>query len=231
MKDNSRIRLTKQLAVLTGMLGMIGFISLPGIAKPTVKGADSAETAQTKQTASPSASPAPSDSSTPSTSPSPSASPTTSPDAGSTSSSNLVQVASSDSSFSTLVTAVKAAGLVNTLSNKGPFTIFAPTNQAFAALPKGALTLLLKPQNKKLLQQVLLYHVVSGSLTADQLKSGKLEALGGGLATEVQGSKVIVNNAKVTQANIQASNGVIHAIDRVLLTRELRRTIVSKLNS
>ncbi len=221
MKTNPRIRLTKRFAVLSGIIGLSTFLNLPGMAKPVNHTAPSAAgMAQTKQTASPSASPAPT----------PSASPTTSPDTGSTSS-NLVQVASSDNSFSTLVAAVKAAGLVNTLSGKGPFTIFAPTNQAFAALPKGAVTLLLKPQNKKLLRQVLLYHAVAGNLTADQLKSGKLEALGGGLAVEVQGNKVIVNNAKVTQANIQASNGVIHAIDRVLLSRELRQTIVSKLKS
>lgn len=145
------------------------------------------------------------------------------------SSQNVVQVASGNSSFSTLVQAVTAAGLANRLSGRGPFTIFAPTDQAFAALPQGAVELLLKPENKRLLQQLLTYHVVPGKLTANRIKTGKLDALGGGLAVEVQGNKVIVNNASVTQANIQASNGVIHAIDRVLMPRELRQTIVSKL--
>jgi uncharacterized surface protein with fasciclin (FAS1) repeats len=148
-----------------------------------------------------------------------------------TAKSNLVQVASGNASFSTLVQAVQAAGLVNTLSGKGPFTIFAPTDTAFAALPKGAVELLVKPENRKLLQQLLTYHVVSGRLTANKLKTGKLKALGGGLAVLVKGDRVIVNDASVTQANVQASNGVIHAVDRVLMPRQLRQTIVSKLKA
>lgn len=257
MKTNYRIRLTQRLAVLTSIIGLGTLLSVPAMAKPAVKGAgSSAGMAHTKQDASPTTtpdtgatptttpdtgatpSPTPGTGATPTTTPGTRTAPTTTPGTrtapttnggtGSTSQ-NVVQVASGNSSFSTLVQAVTAAGLANRLSGRGPFTIFAPTDQAFAALPQGAVELLLRPENKKLLQQLLTYHVVPGKLTANRIKTGKLNALGGGLAVEVQGNKVIVNNASVTQANIQASNGVIHAIDRVLMPRELRQTIVSKL--
>ncbi len=205
MKTNSLIQLTKQLAVLTGTIGLSTLLSVPAMANPPVNQAESsAGMAHGKQNG------------------------TTNTD---TAKSNLVQVASGNASFSTLVQAVQAAGLVNTLSGKGPFTIFAPTDTAFAALPKGAVELLVKPENKKLLQQLLTYHVVSGRLTANKLKTGNLKALGGGLAVLVKGDRVIVNDASVTQANVQASNGVIHAVDRVLMPRQLRQTIVSKLKA
>lgn len=203
MKNHSRMSLAKQLAVLAGTIGLSACLSLPAMAKPAVKSAgSSAGMAQTKQDA------------------------TTD-----TTKMNLVQVASSNNSFTTLVQAVKAAGLVNTLSGGGPYTIFAPTDRAFAALPAGTVELLLRPENKKLLQRLLTYHVVSGNLTANDLKTGGLKTLGGGLAVLTNGNKVIVNDASVTQANIQASNGVIHVVDRVLMPRQLRRTIVSKLKA
>ncbi len=140
------------------------------------------------------------------------ASPT--PQAGGT----IVDVAVGNPSFSTLVTAVKAAGLTETLSGKGPFTLFAPTNEAFAALPKGTLEKLLKPENRDSLRKVLTYHVVSGDLMAKDLKSGKVATVAGiSVTVEVQGSKVNVNNASVVKADIDAKNGVIHVIDKVLL--------------
>ena len=135
-----------------------------------------------------------------------------------TQSETIVDVAASNPAFSTLVTAVKAAGLVETLSGKGPFTVFAPTNEAFAALPKGTLEKLLKPENRKLLQQVLTYHVVSGNLMAKDLRSGQVTTVAGStVAVKVQNQKVSVNNSKVVKADVGASNGVIHVIDQVLL--------------
>ena len=135
-----------------------------------------------------------------------------------TKSGTIVDVAASNPAFSTLVTAVKAAGLVETLSGKGPFTVFAPTNEAFAALPKGTLEKLLKPENRKLLQQVLTYHVVSGNLMAKDLRSGQVTTVAGStVAVKVQNQKVSVNNSKVVKADVGASNGVIHVIDQVLL--------------
>lgn len=130
----------------------------------------------------------------------------------------IVDVAVGNPDFSTLVTAVKAAGLTETLSGKGPFTLFAPTNEAFAALPKETLEALLKPENRDALKKVLTYHVVSGDLMAKDLKSGKVATVvGSSVAVEVQGSKVSVNTATVSKADIKANNGVIHVIDRVLL--------------
>ncbi len=130
----------------------------------------------------------------------------------------IVDVAASNPAFSTLVTAVKAAGLVETLSSKGPFTVFAPTNEAFAALPKGTLEKLLKPENRKLLQKVLTYHVVSGDVRAKDLRSGQVKTVeGNSVAVQVSKNGVKVNNINVIKADVDASNGVIHVIDQVLL--------------
>jgi transforming growth factor-beta-induced protein len=130
----------------------------------------------------------------------------------------IVEIAVGNPSFSTLVTAVKAAGLVDTLSGKGPFTLFAPTNEAFAALPKGTLEKLLKPENREALRKVLTYHVVSGDLMAKDLRSGKVATVAGSsVAVKVQGQSVSVNDATVTKADVDAKNGVIHIINKVLL--------------
>jgi len=131
---------------------------------------------------------------------------------------NIVELAAGAESLSTLVTAVKAAGLVETLSGEGPFTVFAPTNEAFAALPEGTLESLLKPENKAKLVAVLTYHVVSGSVMSTDLKDD-MEA------KTVQGENIAVdlsygvkiNNAKVSTADVKASNGVVHIIDSVIL--------------
>lgn len=142
---------------------------------------------------------------------------------------NLLQVAQSSGTFTTLAQAVEAAGLSSKLSD-GNFTIFAPTDQAFSSsLPQGALQLLLEPQNKDLLRQVLSYHLVPGKVTANKLKSGSVKTLGGAVKVRKTGQKVVINDASVTQADIKASNGVIHAINRVLLPASLRKTIATKL--
>lgn len=121
--------------------------------------------------------------------------------------------------FNTLVTAVKAAGLVDTLKGPGPFTVFAPTDEAFAKLPPGTLENLLKPENKEKLQQILTYHVVAGKVMAiDVVKLHSAKTVeGGSLTIKTADGGVMVGNAHVTKADIVASNGVIHVIDTVLL--------------
>ncbi|KAB8332461.1 fasciclin domain-containing protein [Scytonema tolypothrichoides VB-61278] len=157
--------------------------------------------------------------STPTFAQAPSAAPTKPATSGSqtTGAGTIVDVASSNPSFKTLVKAVKAADLVDTLSGPGPFTVFAPTDAAFAKLPKGTLEKLLKPENKETLKKILTYHVVSGSLDSKSLKSGKVDTVEGTSVNVKVGNGVTVDKAKVTKADVKASNGVIHAIDTVLL--------------
>jgi uncharacterized surface protein with fasciclin (FAS1) repeats len=135
---------------------------------------------------------------------------------------NIVEVAASNTSFTTLVKAVKAAGLVETLSGKGPFTVFAPTDAAFAALPKGTLEKLLRPENKAQLVKILTYHVVPESASAAQL--GNAAAIktveGQALMIVAKPDGVTISGAKVLIADVPASNGLIHAIDKVLLPPE-----------
>jgi uncharacterized surface protein with fasciclin (FAS1) repeats len=123
--------------------------------------------------------------------------------------------------FKTLVTAVKAADLVDTLKGDGPFTVFAPTDEAFAKLPKGTVEELLKPENKDKLKAILTYHVVSGKVMAtDVVKLDGKEVKtvqGSPVVIKVDGGAVMVGSAKVTKTDIQTSNGVIHVIDTVLL--------------
>lgn len=132
---------------------------------------------------------------------------------------DIVDIAASNSDFSTLVAAVQAAGLVETLKGDGPFTVFAPTNAAFAALPAGTVESLLRPENKEKLTALLTYHVIPGAVTSDQLAGKRLDvATVNGKTVHVDGRKgVKVNKANVVTADIMASNGVIHVIDRVLL--------------
>ncbi len=123
--------------------------------------------------------------------------------------------------FNTLVAAVKAAGLVDTLKGPGPFTVFAPTDEAFAKLPAGTLETLLQPENKAKLRSILLYHVVPGRVMAEEvvkLDSAKT-AEGQSVTIKVVNGNVMVNNAHVTKADIATSNGVIHVIDTVLLPK------------
>jgi len=130
----------------------------------------------------------------------------------------IVDVAAGNPDFSTLVTAVKAAGLVETLSGTGPFTVFAPTNAAFAKLPAGTVENLLKPENKEQLVAVLTYHVVAGKvLAADVVKLSTANTVNGKAVTIDASNGVKVNNATVTATDIAASNGVIHVLDTVIL--------------
>ena len=134
----------------------------------------------------------------------------------------IVEVASANPSFKTLVAAIQAAGLVETLSGKGPFTVFAPTDNAFEALPKGVLADLLKPENKAKLQKILTYHVVAGEVTSKMIKPGEVKTVEGSpLKISVQSGKVMVGPANVVLADVDASNGVIHVINQVLLPPNL----------
>ena len=144
---------------------------------------------------------------------------------------NIIQNAVNSKDHTTLVAAVKAAGLVDTLSGKGPFTVFAPTNDAFAKLPAGTVDTLLKPENKGQLTQVLTYHVVPGRLTAKDLMSAVEKGGGKAMLKTVEGKDLTVeikdgaiwvwdakgDSAKITIKNVMQSNGVIHVIDTVLL--------------
>jgi len=146
-------------------------------------------------------------------------------------SANIVGTAAGSADHTTLVAAVKAGGLVDTLSGTGPFTVFAPTNAAFAALPAGTVDTLLKPENKAQLQSVLTYHVVPGKLMAKDVlaaitagggKAVVTTVQGGKLTASVMGGKVMLTDAKdrmahVTAADLDTTNGVIHVVDSVLL--------------
>ena len=129
---------------------------------------------------------------------------------------DIVGIASE--SAKTLAAAVTAAGLVDTLKGSGPFTVFAPTDNAFAAIQKDV-DELLKPENKKKLTDILTYHVVSGNAMAADLKDGQelTTVQGGKLKVSIKGDKVMINGANVTMADVAASNGVVHVIDKVLM--------------
>lgn len=131
---------------------------------------------------------------------------------------DIVQVAS-DAKFNTLVAAVKAAGLVETLQGKGPFTVFAPTDEAFAKLPAGTIQELLKPENKQALTNILTYHVVQGRVPASEVVklTSAQTVLGKPVSVQVANGVVSINNAKVVVADIEAANGIVHLIDTVLL--------------
>ena len=132
---------------------------------------------------------------------------------------SVVAIAAGNKDFSTLVAAVTAAGLVDTLNGDGPFTIFAPTNEAFAKLPKGTVEDLLKPENKEKLVAILTYHVVAGKVMAADVKAGKVKTVQGGELEIAVKKGVTVNGAKVTKTDIVGKNGVIHVIDTVVLPK------------
>jgi uncharacterized surface protein with fasciclin (FAS1) repeats len=135
---------------------------------------------------------------------------------------DIVDTAVSAGSFKTLVTAVQAAGLVETLKSDGPFTVFAPTDAAFAKLPAGTVESLLKPENKDQLIAVLTYHVVPGKIMSNDLLAKKLEAVtaqGQKVAINATNGRVNVDNATVVTADIKTSNGIIHVIDTVILPK------------
>ncbi len=131
---------------------------------------------------------------------------------------DIVETAVGAGSFNTLATALKAAGLVETLKGKGPFTVFAPTDDAFKKLPAGTLEDLLKPENKAKLVAILTYHVVSGKVLAADVKPGKVKTVQGSEATIMtMGKGVMIDKANVVKTDVLASNGVIHVIDAVIL--------------
>jgi uncharacterized surface protein with fasciclin (FAS1) repeats len=134
---------------------------------------------------------------------------------------NIVETAKGAGQFNTLLAAATAAGLAPTLSNGGPFTVFAPTDAAFARLPKGTVANLLKPQNKHKLAALLKYHVVSGEIKAGDIKLGRthVRTLNGRQVSVFKHGGVSVNGAKVVAADVDASNGVIHVINRVLIPK------------
>lgn len=136
-------------------------------------------------------------------------------------SANIVETASAAGSFSTLVAAIKAAGLEGALAGPGPFTVFAPTDDAFAKLPSGTVDTLLKPENRAKLAAILTYHVVAGSVAAkDVALATKLRTANGQeLTVATAGGEVRIDDAKVIKADIAASNGVIHVIDSVVLPK------------
>ncbi len=144
---------------------------------------------------------------------------------------NIIENAVNSKDHTTLVAAVKAAGLVGTLSGPGPFTVFAPTNEAFAALPGGTVDMLLKPENKETLVKILTYHVVAGRMTAGDIKAAIKAGGGKATLTTVEGEPLtaMIENgnlvltdtkggtSRVTIANVMQSNGVIHVVDAVLM--------------
>ena len=130
----------------------------------------------------------------------------------------IVGVAAGAGQFNTLVAAVKAAGLVETLNGKGPFTVFAPTDEAFAKLPAGTVENLLKPENKEKLVAVLTYHILPAELMAADVRTTNAKTVNGKmLAIKVHDGKVTVGGANVVKTDVAASNGVIHVIDAVLI--------------
>lgn len=137
---------------------------------------------------------------------------------GQSNSADIVDLAVQTESLSTLVEAVKAGGLVETLKGEGPYTVFAPTNEAFEKLPAGTLESLLKPENKDKLVQILTYHVVPGNVMSTDLEDGMTAKTAEGSEIEVNlGESVMINNATVVKADIKATNGVVHVIDTVIM--------------
>jgi uncharacterized surface protein with fasciclin (FAS1) repeats len=135
---------------------------------------------------------------------------------------DIVETAVAAGSFTTLAKALQAAGLVDTLKGNGPFTVFAPTDEAFAKLPAATLTDLLKPENKDKLKRILTYHVVSGRVPASEVtKIRSAKAVSGDtIAIKASGGAVMVDNARVIKTDVGASNGIIHVIDAVMLPGE-----------
>ncbi|MEZ9449920.1 fasciclin domain-containing protein [Vibrio splendidus] len=134
---------------------------------------------------------------------------------------DIVDVAAENGSFNTLVAAVKAADLVDTLKGEGPFTVLAPTDEAFATLPEGTVDMLLKPENKDKLVAVLTYHVIPGKIMAAEVMklNSAVTVQGSAVMIAIDDGNVMIDNAKVIMPDVEASNGVIHVIDAVLLPK------------
>ena len=231
IETRNHSNLLKKLAGLVAIAGVSALINFPaeaqGVLNPTPSIFNEPPYNRSR-TAAPTPEATPSTPTTPSTEQPLEASPSTptpssdGPTSG-TQSNNVVAIAAGNDSFKTLTAALQAAGLTETLAGTGPFTVFAPTDEAFAALPQDALQELLKPENKEVLVKILTYHVVPGKVTSTDLKSGEVKTVeGGGVNIKVDSATgVTVNDAKVVQPDIQASNGVIHVIDKVILPPDL----------
>ncbi|MBD1904618.1 fasciclin domain-containing protein [Funiculus sociatus GB2-A5] len=206
MNNQNRKNLIQPLASLVGVVSASVLMGLPAIAQEKPKPQTPSNISQPSNN---SDRKAPIDTNA---APSPKEGATTSPNG------NVVSVAAQNGSFKVLTAALKAAGLTDTLSQAGPFTVFAPTDAAFAALPPGTVEELLKPENKALLTKILTYHVLPGKVTSTQLSSGSVATVEGSSVKVKKGTDgVMVNNAKVVQPDIQATNGVIHVIDKVIV--------------
>lgn len=219
MQAQNRTRLIKQILGFVGAVGVSALIGFPGEAQMNPTSRPSQAPTATEAGSAEELTPAPEGAATPAPEASPSSEGATTP----TEPETIVALASSNSSFEMLTAALKAAGLTETLSASGPFTVFAPTDAAFEALERqrpGILQELMKPENKAQLVKILTYHVVPGKVLSSDLKSGEVKTVEGSpvkVSIDAADKKVMVNNANVTQADIQASNGVIHAIDQVIL--------------
>ena len=140
---------------------------------------------------------------------------------------DIVDVVSKSRHFDTLTAAVKAAGLVDTLKSSGPFTVFAPTDEAFSKLPKGTLENLLKPENKEMLKEILTYHVVPGRVTSCEVKSGEVStASGKHLRLTKRWGRVYAGMSQVIQPDIHVDNGIIHVVNRVIILAQAIHSIV-----
>lgn len=232
MKVQNHTKLLKKLAGLVAVAGSSVLIGFPagaqqqgGPLNPNPSIFNEPPYNRSRTTA-PTPEATPSTPSTPPIEPAPEASPSTpspgEPTTG-TSSDNVVAIAAANGSFKTLTAALQAAGLTETLSGSGPFTVFAPTDEAFAALPQDALQQLLQPENKEILVKILTYHVVPGKVQSSDLQAGEVATVeGSALNVQVDSTAgVMVNDAKVVQPDIEASNGVIHVIDKVILPPNL----------
>jgi len=136
---------------------------------------------------------------------------------------DIVDTAVEAGSFNTLVAAVKAADLVDALKGDGPFTVFAPSDEAFAKLPAGTVESLLKPENKSKLTAILTYHVVSGKILSADVKPGRVDTLQGSqLRVSMKKGNLMVDQAKIVATDVTATNGVIHVIDEVIMPEQLR---------
>ncbi|MEG4533505.1 fasciclin domain-containing protein [Microcoleus sp. D2_18a_D3] len=211
MKNQNLPSWMKQLTGFAGVIGASALIGFPAWAHITsnTNVANATQTSQVAGKVKTAASPAPTGASPAPTGTSP---------APTSAAKDIVGIASGDPQFKTLTKALGAADLVATLQRKGPFTVFAPTDAAFAALPEGTVENLLKPENKAQLTKILAYHVVPGSVVSTSLKSGDVKSVeGSSLNVAVSAGKVTVGGANVVKADIKASNGVIHVIDKVLM--------------
>ncbi len=204
-----------------GVVVLGSAVTLSACGQPT---SDNTTTPSAAETTNPNTSPVaeiPTVTATPTETPTVTISPTTtSATTGTQNLGELAQAASSQGQFTILTKAVQAAGLEQNLTGQGPYTIFAPTDAAFKALPKGTVDNLLKPANKQKLVKLLGYHVVSGRVTSSQLKSGNVKTVEGQslkVSVNTGANAVTVNGAKVVQADIPASNGIVHVVDKVLL--------------